>query len=84
VASHYPLRTVGFYAELAEREEEKGKNADERESSEDAGVVSNAVMGKMIRDKCCRRLLSMVLSQRFAAISRPPWGSMQTPSFPAG
>ena len=38
----------------------------------------------MIRDKCCRRLAFMFLSQRFAAISRPLRGSMQSASSLAG
>jgi hypothetical protein len=84
VASHRPLRTVGLYSELAEGKEQEGKDADEGEGSEDAGVLAKAMMRKMIRDKCCRRLTSMLLSQRFVANSRPLRGFWQTTSSPAG
>ena len=84
MAGHRSLGTVGFYAELAEGEEQESEDAYEREGSEDAGVTADTVMGKIIRDECCRRLLFVSLSQRFAAISRPLRGFMQTASFPAG
>jgi hypothetical protein len=84
VAGHGPLRTVGLYAELAEGKEQKRKDADEGESTEDAGMLAKAMMGKTIRDKCCRRLSGILFSQRSAADSRPLWGSRQTTSFPAG
>ena len=84
VAGHRPLRTVGLYAELAEGKEQEGKDTDEREGSEDAGVLAKAVMRKTMRDKCYRRLSGMLLSQRFAANSRPLRGFRQTASFPAG
>jgi hypothetical protein len=84
VAGHHPLRTVGLYAELAERKKQEGKDADEGEGSEDAGVFTKTMMREMIRDKCYRRLAGMLLSQRFAANSRPLRGFRQTTSFPAG
>jgi hypothetical protein len=69
---------------VAEREEQERENTDEREGSEDASVVPKAVMSKMTRDKCYRRLPDMAFSQRFAAFSRPLRGFSQTASLLGG
>jgi hypothetical protein len=74
VAGYHSLRPVSLYAELAGGKEEKGKDSDEGEGSDDTGVLPEAVTEKMIRDECYRRLPAMVLIRRSAAIPRPVRG----------